>query len=318
MHNLIFCTVCAGALTFVGLGLTIDPAVYVIALVVAVCLVGVPHGGVDSWEGRRWLVPVVGSHWCWVFFSGYLAVAVLVVVGWLVMPLWTAILFFLVSAWHFGWEDNGLRSKTLLWNHLAAIGSGGLVIWIPALCRPSEMQSILEWVVPSSMPTSALQIVGTARSIAMIFVPIAISDFGFSLAKSYARKLPLESSLLRNPLLVALFAWTPILFSFGFYFCGWHSIRGLVHMKEEQKISNSELLFAVLPLSLGAIGLTGAATWFWSSGRELSAELSRSLFIGLSAIAVPHLILNGVVESLPRLTSEKIDHETHRARGLTQ
>jgi len=72
-------------------------------------------------------------------------------------------------------------------------------------------------------------------------------------------------------------------------------------------MSNAELLFAVLPLSLAAIGLAGAATWFSSSGRELSAELSRSLFIGLSAIAVPHLFLHGFVKALPRSKSDEMD-----------
>lgn len=79
-------------------------------------------------------------------------------------------------------------------------------------------------------------------------------------------------------------------------------------------MSNYELLIAVLPLSLVAIGLAGAATWFWSNGRELSAELSRSLFIGLSAIAVPHLVLHGFVEKLPRLKFEESD----LARGMVR
>ena len=316
MHNMIFCTVCAGALALVGLGVTVDPIVCLVALAVAVCLVGVPHGGLDSLAGRQWLEPVMGTHWCWVFYSGYLAVALCVVFGWLIVPLWTAILFFVVSAWHFGWEDDKPRSKKLLWNHLAAIASGGIVIWLAALCRPSEMQSILEWIVPSSIPTSAPQIVTIAQFFGVIFVPFAIADSGFSLAKSLALKSPLEPSLIRDLLLAGLVAWTPIPFSFGVYFCGWHSIRGLVHMKEEQRMSNSELLLAVLPLSLGAIGLAGVATWFWSSGRELSAELSRSLFIGLSAIAVPHLILHGVLESLPRFKSNEIGHDMNVARGM--
>ena len=312
MHNLIFCTLSAGALALAGLGLRLDPVLYVVALVVAVCLVGVPHGGLDSRTGKQWLSPLVGNHWIWLFFTGYLAVAACVVLGWLAAPLWTATLFFLVSAWHFGWEDDESRPKTHLWNHLAAIASGGLVIWIPALFRPDEMQNILKWIVPSSMPTSSVQIVSIAGLLGLIFVPIAIADFGFSAAKMGARKFSMEPMFVRSVLLVILFASTPILFSFGLYFCGWHSIRGLVHLRDQEQISNYELLIAVLPLSLAAIGIAGAATWFWSSGRELSAELSRSLFIGLSAIAVPHLVLHGFVEKLPRLKFEESD----LARGM--
>ena len=307
MHNLIFCMVCTGFLSLVGLGLQLDPSICLVVLVLVVCLVGVPHGGLDSRTGKKWLSPLVGRQWIWFFFSGYLAIAGLVVLGWTVVPLCTAILFFVVSAWHFGWEDDESRSKLHLWNHLAAIASGGLVIWMPALCRPFEMQKILDWIVPASMSTSSLQIVWIARILGLIFASIAIADYCSSLRKSLATNSPIEPRLIRNLLLVALFAKTPILFSFGLYFCGWHSIRGLVRIKEEQGMSNTELFVAVLPLSLGAIGMAGIATWFWSSGRELSAELARSLFIGLSAIAVPHLFLHGVVGKLPRLKYDDKD-----------
>ena len=312
MHNLIFCTVCTSVLTLVGLGLTVDPVVCVVALSVAVCLVGVPHGGLDSLTGKQWLAPLVGTHWSWLFFSGYLAIAAFVVMGWIAAPLWTAILFFLVSAWHFGWEDDESRSRMRVWSHLTAVASGGLVIWIPALCRPVEMRRILEWIVPNSMPTSGGEIVAVTIVLSWIFLPIAIADFGFSVANMVTRKLSPEPKLARNLLLVVLFASTPILFSFGLYFCGWHSIRGLAHLQSEHRMSRKELFFAVLPLSLGAMWMAGAATWFWSSGRELSAELSRSLFIGLSAIAVPHLLLHGVVGTQPRLEAEDMD----LARGL--
>ena len=318
MHNIIFCTVCSGAIALAGLGLTIDPVAYVVALVIAVCLVGVPHGGLDSMTGKQWLAPRFGYHWSWLFFGGYLAVAATVILGWLVVPLWTAILFFFVSAWHFGWEDEHSVSQHRFWNHMVSIASGGVVIWIPALCRPSEMQNILEWIVPSAMQTSSAQIVGITRVLGLIFVPIAIADFGFSVASMAARKLPLEPRHGRNLLLVVLFASTPILFSFGLYFCGWHSIRGLMHLREDHRMSKTQLAFAVLPLSLAAIGLAGAATWFWSSGRELSAELSRTLFIGLSSIAVPHLILHGVVESHPRAKFLAIDNETDLVQGMVR
>jgi Brp/Blh family beta-carotene 15,15'-monooxygenase len=290
----------------------VDPVVCVVALGVAVCLIGVPHGGLDSLTGRQWLAPLMGNYWSCVFFSGYLAIAALIVLGWIAAPLWTAILFFLVSAWHFGWEDDDSRSRTRVWSHLTAVASGGLVIWIPALFRPLEMRRLLEWIVPSSMSTSGGEIVAVTMVLCWIFLPIAIADFGLSVANMVSRKLSPEPKLARNLLLVVLFASTPILFSFGLYFCGWHSIRGLAQLQKEHRMSSRELFFAVLPLSLGAIGMAGAATWFWSSGRELSAELSRSLFIGLSAIAVPHLLLHGVVGTLPRIEAEDID----LARGL--
>lgn len=61
-----------------------------------------------------------------------------------------------------------------------------------------------------------------------------------------------------------------------------------------------QLVMASSPMSLGAIGLCGVGAWFWSSGRELNVEIMRTLFLGLSGMAVPHLVLHDLMPSLIR------------------
>jgi hypothetical protein len=105
-------------------------------------------------------------------------------------------------------------------------------------------------------------------------------------------------------LLLALAA--PILWSFPIYFCGWHSVRGLQRLRQEEALSAVAFALAVLPLSVGGLLVMMAVGWlsqFYFHG-SLSLEtladnaarpmVLRSLFVGLSAIAVPHLLLHEV------------------------
>jgi hypothetical protein len=70
--------------------------VYVAAVLVAI--LGVPHGGLDHWTGRRLLASRFRDSWWLMFFPGYLAVGVAVAASWFVFPLATVIGFFLLSA----------------------------------------------------------------------------------------------------------------------------------------------------------------------------------------------------------------------------
>ena len=82
------------------------PVGAVLALLVA--LIGLPHGAGDHRLARSRFEPFLGPGWWGVFLVGYLAIAAAVVLGWVVTPAATIILFFFASAWHFGQEEPDL------------------------------------------------------------------------------------------------------------------------------------------------------------------------------------------------------------------
>jgi Brp/Blh family beta-carotene 15,15'-monooxygenase len=92
-----------------------------------------------------------------------------------------------------------------------------------------------------------------------------------------------------------MFAVSDILISFGIYFCSWHSVRGLARLAREHRKTPYELALVAAPLSFGAISLAALGMWIWSSGQPLPEALSRTLFVALSALAVPHLLLHGPI-----------------------
>jgi hypothetical protein len=47
-------------------------------------------------------------------------------------------------------------------------------------------------------------------------------------------------------------------------------------------------------MTVGAIALVGLAAWLVLGGAGLNGTLIRATFVGLSAVAVPHLLLHGV------------------------
>jgi hypothetical protein len=138
------------ALSAVGLSVAAAGSVSVpigwqtLLLAAMTAVIGVPHGGLDHRFGRgvchRW----TGRWWPIVFAVGYLLIVTLVLVGWVIVPMATIGLFFVLSAIHFG-DGESLP--------LAAV-EGGMVIWVPFLARPEEAARLLAWVTPGRLSES--------------------------------------------------------------------------------------------------------------------------------------------------------------------
>jgi Brp/Blh family beta-carotene 15,15'-monooxygenase len=276
------------------IGVDLNSPGVLFAMVFAVATIGVPHGGMDHLVGRRRLRPSLGNFWAPAFLLGYLSVALLVVFGWLLCPLLTAIAFFLISAWHFGDDDETATWLPNQFRPAAAFAVGGLLIWVPALFRPIEMHQILVSILPSTLGTAADQILMATRPIAIVGLVASTIVLLLSFSDVDGRLFGF-----RNCLFICLFALAPIPVSFGIYFVGWHSLRGLAKLRREDDLSFRKWLIRIAPLSIAANVLVIVGAVWWGEGRSLSEELTRSLFIGLSAMAVPHLLLHTLMTSRP-------------------
>lgn len=256
-------------------------------LAAAVAIVGVPHGGLDHWTGRELLEVRLGSLWGVVFFGAYLATSAVVAFGWLYVPLATAIAFFIISGWHFGMEDERGEVSHPLARHFSTIAVGGLVVWIPSLVQPDRMSEILRAVVPAGFFKVPAIILAT-QAISICMAPVATLIVVRDLITGKRERAA------RNFAFALLFALSDPIVSFGIYFCGWHSVRGLHELAKTHHKTLTEIAAAVAPMSIGAIVLALVGMGFWSSGQAVSDATTRTLFISLSAIAVPHLLLHSI------------------------
>jgi Brp/Blh family beta-carotene 15,15'-monooxygenase len=279
-------------------------------LAVLVAMVGLPHGAADHRFARPRLEPLLGSAWLPVFLSGYLAVAVVVVCGWFVAPAATIVAFFLASAWHFGLEEPQFAVGPRWLRPVFRFARGGLVIWTPLVFHAGEVAAILGLAAPEGLAISGWpavpgssgpaidQVTSLLTGCAWVMLAIAAVAWGLQGLAAVRRTGRIRGVLLTDNALVAslvvLFAVASPLVSFPVYFCAWHSARGLNRLRVELGESWPELATSLLPLTAGAIALIGLAAWLVLGGEGWNGTLIRATFVGLSAVAMPHLLLHGV------------------------
>jgi Brp/Blh family beta-carotene 15,15'-monooxygenase len=289
----LLCWALIGAACFFPQGLA-GVTAGVVALLVAV--VGLPHGAADHRFARPRLEPVVGKAWLPMFLLGYLAVALLIVGGWFVAPAATILVFFLASAWHFGIEEPRLPVGPRCLRPVFRFARGGLVIWTPLVFRGGEVGEMLGLVAPGGSGPAIRQ--ATALLTACSSIMLVVAAVGWALqglaavgrTGRFRRALLVDNALVAS--LVVLFAVASPLVGFGVYFCAWHSARGLRRLRIELGESWSELARSLAPLTLGAIVLIGLGTWVGLGGGGWNDVLIRATFVGLSAVAMPHLLLH--------------------------
>lgn len=271
----------------------LSPALIALAAFMIAAL-GVPHGGLDHWSGRRLLQPRLGRAWAIAFFLAYLSIALMVAWAWISWPVVTIVGFFVLSAWHFGREEGHTRSL------LAAVSVGGLVIWANAIFRPDEMKQILSVIIPGSdSNASAASIINITSIGSMLFIPLAVAFLVRAVRKTKSPAERLAFAVVPSATLV-LSATTPILVSFTLYFCLWHSVLGLCRLRRIEGLGLRSFIVAVAPLSvlavllvvaIGTVGLATSDSVLSVTVLQSSAALQMT-FIGLACIAIPHIFLH--------------------------
>jgi Brp/Blh family beta-carotene 15,15'-monooxygenase len=289
-HTLAF-TALAVAVGLGGLAVPPVPVVLTaLGLAVAVVVVGLPHGGLDHRVGRALLQPRFGPWWPLPFLTGYLLVGACVLAGWCVAPFCTIASFLMLSAVHFGDTESGPRWRATLF--------GGLPIWVPLLAKPGETATLLGWVTPGGVdvaePLAALRpalfaVAGFAAVVWLVGVVASIRD-GDRDGQLDALRLAVTAGML---------AVAPVLVGFAVAFCGWHSLRELGRLAVRAEPLDPALGFrrvvvAAAPLALVAAGLAVAGAWYSGGGREVGPVVVQAVFLGLSAVAVPHILLHAV------------------------
>ncbi len=313
MHSAFISTLAMAFAIASAIGQASSRSVEVFSLAILVALVGVPHGALDHVAGQRLFRPAFGEFWGLAFFCVYLAISVVVVIGWYVMPVVTIFTFFLVSAWHFGLEERDVETAGWL-RHLLAVASGGMIIWLPALFHGNEVAELLALITPSDQDITIAFCVSAVAASATILAPLCAFD---CIRKELQSSRPdrswvqftWQSNSLRMLSIAVLCCSVDPLVSFTIYFCGWHSVRGLHQLAQTLGESRLVTYRRLLPLTVAALALVLAGSFIWSSTASIETFLIRTVFLGLSALAVPHLCLHIVAGSFPkRFTSPSAAH----------
>ena len=286
-------TVAVGSVLLLAtLAIVSEVAFSVGLLAVAVAVVGMPHGGLDHLVGRAVFQPLVGRFWAAWFLSGYLLVAALVVVGWWLLPLVTIVLFFTASAFHFGETEVGGRWVSPI--------LGGMAIWMPILARPGEVSSILGCIVPRDIAGDLADVTPSVLALCLALAIVSVGWWVLYLATSIRRGRTVGiAHSVRLAAFAAMFIYLPVLVSFSIYFCAWHSSVELIRLSRQYapgdlRVGLILVIRRAAPLSLIAVAGIAAFALIFYDGRGLAPATVQAVFIGLSAVAIPHMLLHRI------------------------
>ncbi|MEN1681006.1 MAG: Brp/Blh family beta-carotene 15,15'-dioxygenase [Planctomycetota bacterium] len=277
-----------------------------------VAFVGLPHGAADHWLAGAVLPQSIGRHWWFFFLGGYLGVAALTVAGWFIAPCLTILAFFAASAWHFGREEPQLVRSGNVADALSRIARGGLVIWIPLLAWRNQVNELLLAICPAEAPAEVDLAVSALVPVSVFAVVLAAASwlqqlFAACSASGVRRRvLILDASLVAS--LVAVFALVTPVVSFPVYFCAWHSARGLRRLRRQLGESWRQMVMQLAPTTIASIALVAAGGAFVWRAPDLPTVLVRSTFLGLSAVAMPHLMLETVLACVAKRDTQATTH----------
>ncbi len=278
-------------------------------LAVLVAGLGLPHGAADHRFLRPRLEPLFGPAWLPLFLAGYLLAAAVMVGGWFLAPAATIGGFFLASAWHFGQEEPRFAVGPRSWRPLLRFARGGLVIWTPLVMQTDQVVGILAVATPGGLGPDVQRFAGPLAAFSALMMGVAAVGWFLELRVALGRRGRTQRVLLGDVLLVAslvaLLAIANPLVGFLVYFCGWHSVRGLRKLRRELGERWIRLAASLAPMTLGAVGLIALATFGVLRTTGWNETLIRATFVGLSAVAVPHLVVHGVAPFLAPIADRR-------------
>ena len=259
-------------------------------LAFAVAVFGLPHGALD-------LALVKGaSRGSWTALFGaavlYLIAASLVLAVWMSAPVAALFVFLAIAVIHFGLGDTeDLHGPQ---RAVEVVARGGFAAIAPLVFHPQitrELFALLVGPAFASNLDAALAIVATpAAWLWIACLLIALVWRGIQRAPGWL------SAVAELFLTTAIFVVFHPLAAFLLYFCFVHSVRhiadlGAARFPDSAPRARRWLLLESLPFTIATLFL-GAMAWFaFARSVTFDEAMMRTIFWGLSALTVPHMIL---------------------------
>jgi beta-carotene 15,15'-dioxygenase len=270
-----------------------------IAAVLAIALIGTPHGAADSLRLRTLATAAEGGiRWRLLLLCNALYLALAVLVWWLFLrwPAPALLGFVLISLLHFGATDATAewqrvasdtsapldRTKTQRRVMRTAAMSAVVAIAAPFVLWQVDVQTYLRWLgltvgeAARFPPSTAALTVVSALALAMI---------GFRRTAMGGWRLPTVLWIAGPSLLL------PPAAGFALYFCAVHAPRHWTHLRAEQTVQS---LRPVIATMLATVALALALLWRHEDA-ALVPRLAQVVIVGLAALTVPHMLLDSAV-----------------------
>ncbi len=257
--------------------------------VLAIVILGVPHGALDVEIGRTLLRRRVGRAWFPVFAIPYLALVAAVMLAWRMAPELTLAAFLAASVWHFGSEDAGTGG-------LPALARGGLPVALPVLLHPAATAHVFATASGTmfTLPPAWLTITSL-----FLLIPIVLW-----VVREIQNGRP--RSLLVPGLVCAAFTVLPPLTAFALYFVAVHAPAHtaalMVHPTRVPRVRTyADAWRLAAPTTLLTVAI-GAALFPFYPGALPVRTLCLTLQL-LAAFTLPHMMLDAWLERRDQATA---------------
>ena len=259
-------------------------------LAAAVVIFGLPHGALDlnlirgAKQGSRAALAAA--------IVLYLAAAATVLAVWLTAPVFALVTFLAIAVIHFGLGDTeDLQGPQ---RALEVVARGGFVGIAPMVFYPATTRELFAMLVgPESIPALDSVLGSAVIPAAWLW---AICFTAALLWRLLVRRTGWFISCAELLLTAALFAAFHPLAAFLLYFCFVHSVRhiadlGAARFPDHGRPAGRWLLRESLPFTVASIALAAIVWFVFARSAAYDETMIRTIFWGLSALTVPHMIL---------------------------
>lgn len=259
---------------------------------VSVLLWGLPHGAADHivWSAVTNNVPSV-----WSTVRRYLAIMVIYGGLWLLHPTAAALLFLLMTTWHWGsadayrsFERSGVPIRTLRW-FVASTARGLIPILAPVVVH---RETVVQVLVSLSPGLEASGVEAWWPTPALVTGLLVVSVVAW-LAVMHSINADLRWEAFESALLIILLVAVHPIASVGVYFTFWHAIGHETRLKKWYSsgrlsfLENRSLRWdQAIIMAITWLGL-GIALAFLPMNRDLLAFY----LIAISIMTLPHMIV---------------------------
>ncbi len=245
------------------------------------------HGAYDHVQAEQMLAPMLGRYWLAVFLSGYIALAGAVLLGWYRFPLASLVLFLAYSAWHFGTEPEEQTPGPTV--GFIAFLAGAVPIVAACRWHGGEVAPILEAML-GRRPDALANAQGLVAVLSFVCWPVLLlAAFGVLSGFLGPQCAALSFVLALEGLVFRMCGPLP---AFAVFFCCWHAPEHLLATSGRAgslKVSlRHNLQAGFVPWVFSLLLLGAVLVW----GRHTAIAYQGELFIFLSALTVPHMMLN--------------------------
>ncbi len=276
----------------------LPPARLAVPLAVAAIAVAVWHGAFDGVLAEESFEPQFGSAWRSAFHAAYLALAAAVVLLWWAVPVSALVFFLLYSALHFGTEGEQHLSPTRV---LTGVATG--FVPIAAACHwwPREVTAIFAEMLRGGAERGAGVTFVAGR---VLWPVVAVAVVGAW--RGRGEVLPTLAALILVATELALFRWCSPLAAFAVFFCLWHTPEHMVGTSLDRagrfqvRRLGEHLRRGLVPW-LGSLAAMAIMGWY---GRHTAQAYAGVVFVVLSALTVPHMVLGELCRRRQILVSE--------------